>query len=532
MEENGWRRNTKPLNLIDGDEQYPYLYIPNKLKQTGKVQGTSPGTISSVGILTGGTNYRVDDKLVFDNTDTNGSNVSARVSKVGGREVNSVSVASTTVEGLEIFPNSDSEYVLYAATPHNLTDQDAITLAGISTTSVQIEGDGEVGVSSNRLFVAGIGTTAVAIGTTGATGIVTYFNVRGDFQEVKPNDIYAIGTERVKILNVDAVTSRIRVLREVDGTTGTSHTVGKILQEDPRRLYIQPGFVRPEYYSLNTEFYFDPAETLGVGTVGVGTTVAISNPGTGVTSLFLPTKSVYLPSHGLETGDKLTYSTNGGSGILVSATNVGVGSTVADGTELFVAKLSEDLIGIATVIVGLGTTGTFVGVASTSSSSSTLFFTSVGVGDNHSFTTNYPAITGSVKRNLVTVGLAETHGLHERHSVTMNVSPRNTVTKVIKYNNSTRKLSVNQLDFITAGVNTTTSQITVANHGLFTGDKVVHVATVPSTGLLSDTVYYAVRVDDNTLKLSTSSYNSRLVNPVTVDITSASDGSCALLTHP
>ena len=126
MEENGWRRNTKPLNLIDGDEQYPYLYIPNKLKQTGKVQGTSPGTISSVGILTGGTNYRVDDKLVFDNTDTNGSNVSARVSKVGGREVNSVSVASTTVEGLEIFPNSDSEYVLYAATPHNLTDQDAI----------------------------------------------------------------------------------------------------------------------------------------------------------------------------------------------------------------------------------------------------------------------------------------------------------------------------------------------------------------------------------------------------------------------
>ena len=185
LEENGWRRNTKPLNLIDGDEQYPYLYIPNKVKQTGKVQGTSPGTISSVGILTGGTNYRVDDKLVFDNTDTNGSNVSARVSKVGGREVNSVSVASTTVEGLEIFPNSDSEYVLYAATPHNLTDQDVITLAGISTTSVQIEGDGEVGVSSNRLFVAGIGTTAVAIGTTGATGIVTYFNVRGDFQEVK-----------------------------------------------------------------------------------------------------------------------------------------------------------------------------------------------------------------------------------------------------------------------------------------------------------------------------------------------------------
>ena len=50
--------------------------------------------------------------------------------------------------------------------------------------------------------------------------------------------------------------------------------------------------------------------------------------------------------------------------------------------------------------------------------------------------------------------------------------------------------------------------------------------------LLSDTVYYAVRVDDNTLKLSTSSYNSRLVNPVTVDITSASDGSLCPVNPP
>lgn len=527
LEKNGWRRNTKPLNLIDGDSEYPYLYIPNKLKQTGKVQGTSPGEVKSVKVLSGGTGYRVNDKLVFDNTGTSGNNVTARVSKVEGREVNSVSVATTTIEGLEIFPNSDTEYVLYAVNPHNLNDQDAISLSGISTTSIQIEGQGEVGVSSNRLFVAGIGTTAIAIGDTSTTGIVTYFNVRGDFQQVKPNDIYTIGTERIKILNIDAATSRIRVLRAVDGTTGTSHTVGKILQEDPRRLRIDTGFVRPETYYLNTEYYFDPAETLGIGTnVGVGTTIVFSNPGTGLTSIFLSPKSVYLPSHGLETGDRLTYSANGGSGIIVEdGTNVGVGTTLADGAELFVARLSEDLIGIATVRVGLGTTGTFVGVASTSRSSTTLFFRSVGVGDTHSFTTNYPAITGDVKRNLVTVSLAATHGMHQTHSVTMSVNPRNTITKVIKYNDSVRKLIVDQLDFVAAGVNTTTNTITVTNHGLLTGDKVVHTATLPSVGLSSNTVYYAVRVDDNTLRLSTSSYNSRLVNPITVGITSASDGS-------
>ena len=38
-----------------------------------------------------------------------------------------------------------------------------------------------------------------------------------------------------------------------------------------------------------------------------------------------------------------------------------MGTTLSDGQTLFVAKISDDLIGIATIRVGLGTTGTFVG---------------------------------------------------------------------------------------------------------------------------------------------------------------------------
>ena len=32
---NGWKRNTSPYNLIEDDLEYPYVYIPNKLNQTG-----------------------------------------------------------------------------------------------------------------------------------------------------------------------------------------------------------------------------------------------------------------------------------------------------------------------------------------------------------------------------------------------------------------------------------------------------------------------------------------------------------------
>ena len=69
-----------------------------------------------------------------------------------------------------------------------------------------------------------------------------------------------------------------------------------------------------------------------------------------------------------------------------------------DGTNLFVAKINDDLIGIATVRVGLGTTGTFVGLENPVST--TLFFRNVGTGDTHSFKTNYSVITGDVKKKL------------------------------------------------------------------------------------------------------------------------------------
>ena len=52
------------------------------------------------------------------------------------------------------------------------------------------------------------------------------------------------------------------------------------------------------------------------------------------------------------------------------------------GQKLFVAKIDDDLIGIATVRVGLGTTGTFVGVANSLRSSSTLFFNISAVTDD------------------------------------------------------------------------------------------------------------------------------------------------------
>ena len=174
---------------------------------------------------------------------------------------------------------------------------------------------------------------------------------------------------------MDTLSSRIRVLRAVEGTTGTSHTIGKFIYEVPRKLKINAGFNTDYNYSLNKQIYFDPSSAVGLGTtagVGIGTTISFANPGSGITQAFIPTKSIFIKNHNLKTGDQITYSPGtGGNGIIVQdETNVGVGVTLSNGQTLFVAKISDDLIGIATIRVGLGTTGTFVGGANTDSSTS------------------------------------------------------------------------------------------------------------------------------------------------------------------
>ena len=227
--------------------------------------------------------------------------------------------------------------------------------------------------------MAGVGTTAVAIGTEGVTGLVTHFSVTGDILATKVNDVLGIGTEKVQVLNVDFENSRLRVLRAVRGTVSAGHTIGKYLIEDSRNFDISTGITSTYKFTRNEQVYFDPSETVGVGTtagIGIGSTLSFANPGAGITQKFIPTKSLFFKNHNFKTGDQLTYSPgNGGTGLYVEdETNVGLGTTLTSGQKLFVAKIDDDLIGIATVRVGLGTTGTFIGVAA--SHRSCLLYTS------------------------------------------------------------------------------------------------------------------------------------------------------------
>ena len=533
-----WRRNTYPYALIKSNSGYDYLKKPyDSVEQVSIIQTTKKGNIETVGILTGGNNYQVNDQIIFESEPNSNFFSASRVSKVLGSPAVTVSAARTEVSNIEFYPfGGDGNFIGFSTTTHQFINGEILTVSGLSTTSSFVEGSYEIGISTNRL------TVSKFIGTDGATGIVTYLSVVGnlEFPNIRENDILGIGTgvnlERVKVLNVDKISSRIRILRAVNNVVGVSHTISTAISEVQRKFTINVGYKTTFDNRINREYYFNPKESVGLGAtagVGIGTTIFFSNPGAGVTQLFVPSQAIYLPNHKLKTGDVVTYKTNGGDPIGVSTVSAGSSFTLTNNAPLFVANIDVDFIGLSTVKVGLGTTGTYVGIASTTSSFGLLYFVGLGTGNYHSLVNDYPnVVKGKVNRNLVTVSTSNTHGLLKNDTVFVDVNPSISTSITIKYNAYNRKVVVDSLDFVAAGVGTTANTINLNEHGLVTGQKVIHTATSPVTGLVNNKEYYTYVIDKDTIKLCGSKYETQQNVPNFVNLESQSSGSLLPVNPP
>jgi hypothetical protein len=514
-----WIRNTTPYNITKSNSGYRFLYNPNEIReQISHVKSVTKGTISSVGILTGGQNYQVNDSIVFNQSDLSSKKPSATISSIKGKSVTSVSVATSELLNLEFYQRDRNRYVAFSTTTNNFTDIDVISF------SADLENPQNSRVSNplNRLVLSS------GIGSTSYTGLVTYFNVSGNLSGdvVKENDVYQVLTERVKILNIDPLSSRLRVLRNIDGISGiSSYSAGIALTEVSRKLYLNLSIQNNYNNRENKELYFDPQESIGIGTIsgpGITSTLLFSNPGAGITQVTIPTRSIYLPNHQLISGDELIYSSNGGTQISISTDGVS-SYQVSDNSVFYATRINSDLIGISSYRVGLGSTGVYSGI---STSAEILYFNSFGSGKIHSFTTNNEnVLRGSVVKNEVTVSTASTHGLKTGDSVFVNVISGVSTQVSISYNEYNRRSITNKLDFSALDIDTARNTITIPNHGLYTSQKVIHTSPSPAGGLLNEEIYYVIVVDKNTIKLSNSYYYSSRVERNEINITSTSFGS-------
>ena len=335
-----------------------------------------------------------------------------------------------------------------------------------------------------------------------------------------------IGTETVKVLNIDADSKRIRVVREQNGTVGSSYTTGTALIGDPRKFTINVGSTKTDKsFRLNEELYFEPAESVGIGTTtgnGVGTVVTFRNPGVGATSVFIQPQAIFYKNHGLKLNDRLVYATNGGSTLGVwngISTNF---RSLTEFDDLYAAPITKDFIGISSHKIGLSTTGGYVGITTTTG---LFFFTSLGSGEYHSFKTNRTDILrAQIDRHIVTVSTASTHGLIPGDNVKVNIKPTSDQVVDVRFNAFNRRIVFNPVGFTSTNVDTQFDTLTISDHNYVEGDKVIHTSTNPAGGLVNNDMYYVIPFNKDKIRLVRDRYEIDRENPAFVNFTSRGSG--------
>lgn len=490
---NQFHRNTYPYRLGEIGSFYEGLYQNNFIEEI-KIKSSSTGGIDSAIIENAGDGFKVGETFILDKDTVTGSGFYAEVTNVRGKPVKSVSSSITEIENVVILYNKGTGQITgYSPTPHSLINNDLVTISGVSTESFK-----KLNRQFNISVVEPVYSLSRGIGNTSATGIVTTIYVSGpdinDTNNIAPNDILSFGNEQMLVLNVDSVNNGLRVLRKYSNTGGGSISAGNKLTLGTKKITFNSGINTDVETNRNLPYYFNPEELVGIGTtfgVGIGSTIAytINVPGNISTTRFIPTRTIYLPSHKFKTGDSLTYSNGSSSSIVVS--NGSTTFSLQDSSTVYAIATSLDLLGISTTKNG-----------------TQLSFVSVGSGKYHSFTPQKQEHTITVEKIIATVVCEEAHNLSLLDNVELSLTPGISTTISVRYDLDTNLTTFNPITFNSTGINTNSSKITIQNHGLQDGDKILYSSSNPATPLQNKKSYYAIRLDKNNIRLATTYFNA------------------------
>ena len=414
-------RNTEKYNL----EDYPCISSNAKTKVSiAQIKNTKKGSIDSVKIVEGGTNYNVGDKLTFDVSKTDGFGSFGKVTEIVGVAATVINSTVEIKERIELSANGKTVTGILTTGLHNYKSGIPIEISGISSSAFSgLEGTFPIKVTFVR---SGLGTSLLA------SGLTTTITLRDDVDIFDNGDIVQVDDEQMKVIGHDRLNQKITFLRAQNGTTGAAHTDrAEIIRRENKFTY---EIEKPidAATPINESLFFDPFNSVGVGLtsgVGIGTTVSFVGAGNISTTTFLPIKSIRLPGHPFEHGDPLTYTANSGTNLKYSFD----GSTThfLPNTGLFVQKINNDLIGIVTNAYQIG------------NKHDRVFITGiVGVGNSHSLRTDRNVATANATTFEVTVSTATTHHLDTFDVVDLKVVSAGSSTLSMDYDPGTKFISI------------------------------------------------------------------------------------------
>jgi hypothetical protein len=488
VNKNNLIRNSSPYNFLSENTNYEYIINPNKIiNQNSRISSITTGSVDFIDIVSPGDNYRVGERIIIESSDNDaGFGASAEISKILGKKIQTLDTELNIINDVQ-FSNSDifNNTIGITSVPHNLNAGDSISIRKFGIDDIFLD---------EKFYRINVVPTKFTLNEDVLDNeTISYFSVDGNlnYPFIIEDDIFTIGEEEIKVLSIERNNGRIKVLRS---SPGINYFKNEILVENPRKFYFNK--ILDKNYKINEKYYFNPSETIGIGTtsgVGIGITLSISNPGIGITQVFVPTKSLYLKNHNLKTGDKLVYDTNGGSGIAVS--NDGLTSfTLNDNDILYVARINDDFIGISKNKVILSNQGEFVGIGT---NTSTLYFIDFGTGNNHSFFTQYDEnLTRTINNIKTKLNINVSSSLMLNDVIDLDVKSLQTKVFNIFYDLDRKNILVNKLSIESID----NDILTISNHNLIKGQKVLFN--------LDGKKYYALPLNSDEIKLSRTYFGS------------------------
>ena len=495
-------RNTFPYRLSDENTDNDFIIETNEItRQKSVVETITRGKIDKISIISGGDNYKINDSLKFDNTNTNGSGLVSKVSSLKGKDIVDITTSLSSFENTIFSWNGSGSIKITILPHHNFENRDNITISGFTTNLSELNGSHTIGVTTfSSILISDLESSTV--------GVCTEITVSKIPTNISIGSSLKIGNETLRLLNVYPDLDLLKVER---GSTGVSHTSTSVISFLPDSFTIDK---KIDYFEsrVNDIVYFNQKESVGFGTVsGISSTMTFDFNNKDIT-VDVPTQRIYIENHPFTENQQISLLNNGTNDIKynVDPSNPANGNVNLPST-LFVSNTSKNTIGIKTG-VGIGY--------------SDVYFVSGGNDvDISRLSTNYNQLLGNIQKNITTVSVSTSHSLIKGDNVTLNVQPNLSVgigtssAVVIERQEGTNYMLINPIGFNSTGINTDKNEISfgLISHELNTGDKIVYSADLLPEGISSSS-YYVYKVDDNTIKLAETLVDVESNPPTTISI--------------
>jgi len=507
-------RNTLPYKVNDDYADNDFIVESNEIiEQKTLIESVSSGSVSSLQIVNSGSDYKVDDEILFDESGTGGGGIYAKVSKIKGKQINNINTNIESYTDSVVTWENGNTVNVHVLPYHQFFNQDNINISGLSTQVSNLNGSYRIGLTTYSTILD------KEIPAFASTGIVTDIYL-SSIPAVSIGSSFKIDGEIFSILNIYNNFGVVRVSRD---TSGGIHT-----QTTPVYFLSNTFSVNNsgDYFEskVNDKVYYNPTKSVGIGTTpGTGINV---NYNIGITTYntFIPTQSIFIPNHPFKTGQQVIFRKPGGANpIAVSDTSTSASFNILSGDSetLYAINKSKDYIGVVTN-VGFTT------------STNGLFFRNTSwpsANDNYQYSieSNFKQIKVDVNKINAVVSVSTSHQLRIGDTISLNVKPDlsvgiGTSTAVkIKRSALIDNIVANPVGFSSSGISTETNQITINSHGFKTGDKILYQSESIPSGIETGT-YYVYRVDDDTIKLSETYLEASSSPPTFVNLTTTGIG--------